>query len=117
MRELRALTSSQVELSEQLASEARREQKRAREAAEALASDNDQLRVLLGRPRSAAHRDELLQLHASEVQRLRAQLQQLEAREKGLHSRVRDAERRADLGSIDSVAAVAMIHRAQALVA
>lgn len=111
MRELRALAASQAELAEQFANEARREQKRAREAVEALASDNDQLRVLLSRPRSTAHRDELLQMHASEVQRLRQQLQALESGEG------RGGERRAHLGSMDNETAIAMIHRAQALVA
>jgi hypothetical protein len=104
VRELRALAASQAELAERYASEARRDQKRARDALEALSSDNDQLRVLLNRPRSTAHRDEILEAQASEVQHLREELGQL-------HSRVRDAER------IDNTTALAMIQRAQSLVA
>jgi hypothetical protein len=110
VRELRGLAASQAELAEQYASEARREQLHHRELVDSLSADNDQLRVLLNRPRSAAHRDELLAARASEVQRLRAELAQLQ-------SRTSDAERRADLASGENTTAMAMIHRAQLLLA
>ncbi|KAJ1631832.1 hypothetical protein T492DRAFT_993296 [Pavlovales sp. CCMP2436] len=116
VRELRALAASQAELSEQYSSEARREQKRAHGAIEALALDNEQLRVLLHRPRSAAHRDELLEMHAAEVQRLRERLDELERAELALTDRAHEAERRADFHGMHNSTALAMIQRAQSLV-
>lgn len=95
-RDLRALLAAQLDMSERLAADTRRDQRRLRERIEGLAADNDQLRVLLARPRSAAHRDEVIDGQAAEISRLR---EALDAR-----------------GGDDQTAAAAII-RARALVA